>query len=62
MRLDYQIFPPNVIGWFRSWVKTGIFPSLEIETKNQNFLDNFTSAAQFRLTDLILAMTVYLPE
>jgi len=33
--------------------------TLEIGTKNQNFLENLTSAAQFRLIDLFLAMTVY---
>jgi len=32
---------------------------LEIGTKNQNFLENVTSAAQFRLIDLFIAMTVY---
>jgi len=41
-------------------VKTSICPSqLEIGTENQNFLENVTSAAQFRLTDLFIAMTVY---
>jgi len=41
-----------------SWrVKTGICPSLEIGTKNQNFLENLKSTAQFRLIDLFLAMT-----
>jgi len=40
--------------------KTGICPSqLEIGTKNQNFLENLTSAVQFRLIDLFIAMTVY---
>ena len=39
----------------------GICPSLEIATKNQNYLESLTSAAQFRLIDLFLAMTVYLP-
>ena len=33
-------------------VKTGIFPSLEIGTKNQIFVENLTSAAQFQLTEL----------
>jgi len=28
---------------------------------NQSFLENLTSAAQFRLIDLFLVMTVYLP-
>jgi len=42
-------------------VKTVICPSLEIETKNQNLWENLTSAAQFQLVDLFLAMTVYLP-
>jgi len=64
MRIEYQILlesPPNRIVWIRPWVKTGICPSLEIETNNQNFLENLASAAQFRLIDLILAMAVYLP-
>jgi len=43
----------------RRVVETGIFSSLEIGTKNKNFLENLTSAAQFRLIDLFLAMTVY---
>jgi len=38
-----------------------ICPSLGIRTKNQNFLEKLTSAAQFRLIDLFLAMAVYLP-
>ena len=42
--------------------KTGICPSqLEIGTKNQNFLENLTSAAQLRLIDLFIALTVYFP-
>ena len=63
MRLEFQILlksPPKLIGWIRLCVKTGICPSLEIGTKNQNFLESFTSVAQFRLTDLFLAMTVCL--
>jgi len=43
----------------RKVVETGIFSFLEIGTKNQNFLENLTSAAQFRLIDIFLAMTVY---
>jgi len=39
--------------------KTGICP-LEIGPKNQNFLKNLKSATQFRLVNLILAMTIYL--
>jgi len=39
----------------------GYFPPWKIGAKNQNFLENLTSAAQFRLIDLFLAMTVYLP-
>jgi len=44
-----------------SWyVKTmSIFPSLEITTKYQTFLENLTSLAQFRLIDLFRAMTLY---
>jgi len=33
---------------------------LEIGTNNQNFIENLTSAAQFRLIELIIAKTVYL--
>jgi len=43
------------------WVKTGICSSLQRRYKNQNFLENLTSAAQFRVIDFFLAMTVYLP-
>jgi len=39
----------------------GHFTSMEIGTKNQNFVENLTSAAQFRIIDLFLAVTVYLP-
>jgi len=45
----------------RRGCKTGMCPRLEIEPKNQNFLENIKSVAQFRLNDFILAMTVYLP-
>jgi len=42
--------------------KTGICPPpLKNGTKNQKFLDNLKSEAQFRLIDLIPALTVYLP-
>jgi len=37
------------------------FPPLEIGPKNQTFLEIMKSAAPFWLTDLILAMTAYLP-
>jgi len=38
---------------------TGICPSqLEVGNKNQSFTENLTSAAQFRLIDLFIAMTV----
>jgi len=56
----YRNRSPN-LGWVHPWVKTGICPSLEIGTKNQNFLENVTSAAQLRLIDLNLAMTIYVP-
>jgi len=39
----------------------GLTSPLEIGRKNQNFIENMKSAAQFRLSDWILAMTVYLP-
>jgi len=43
--------------------QNGHLPALEIEPKNQNFLENMKSKslAQFRLNDLILGMTVFLP-
>jgi len=43
--------------------QNGHLPSLEIEPKNQNFLENMKSKslAQFRLNDLFLGMTVFLP-
>jgi len=44
----------------RRGYKTGICPTLEIENKKQNFLENVNSAAQFGLIHLILAMAVYL--
>jgi len=39
----------------------GTCPILEIATQNQNVLENLTSLVRFRLIDLFLAMTVYLP-
>jgi len=41
--------------------QNGHLPPLEIGPKNQNFLENMKSASQFRIIDLILAMTLYLP-
>ena len=41
--------------------QNGHLPSLEIGSKNRNFLENMKSAAQFRLIDVIVAMTVYFP-
>ena len=41
--------------------RTSICPPLEIGTKNQNFIENLTSATQLGLIDLIIAMTVYFP-
>jgi len=38
-----------------------ISPNLDIGYKDQKFLENLKSGAQFRSTDLILAMTIYLP-
>ena len=38
--------------------ETGIFPS-QIEIWTQNKIENLASAAQFRLIDLFIAMTVY---
>jgi len=46
----------------RRGFQNGHFPPLEIGPKKEkNFLENMKSAAQFRLIDLILAMTVYSP-
>jgi len=64
MRLDHQILlksPLNLIIWIYPGVKTGICSSLVTGTKNQNVIENLTSAAQLLLIDLILAITVYLP-
>jgi len=64
MRLDYQVVLkplPILIGWIQPWVKTDNCPSLEIEIKNQNFVESLTSASQFQLIDSFLAMTDYLP-
>ena len=41
--------------------QSGHLSPLEIVPKNQNIPENMKSAAQFRLIDSILAMTVYLP-
>jgi len=41
--------------------KTAFAPPLKNGTKNQKFLENLKSEAQFRLIDLIPALTVYLP-
>jgi len=41
--------------------KNGHSLPLEIETKNENFLEKLKSAAQFQSIDLILAMAAYLP-
>jgi len=41
--------------------QNGHLPPLEIRTKNQIFVEILKSAAKFRLTDLILVMTVYIP-
>jgi len=65
VRLCTELKKTVVNSWYvktmgiRKVVETGIFSSLEIGTKNQHFLENLTSAAQFRLIDLFLAMTVY---
>jgi len=40
--------------------KTGIFSSLEIGTKNQNFLENMTSAAQFRLIYIFILQWLFI--
>jgi len=40
---------------------TGIFPSMKIGTNNQKFVESLKAAAQLRIIQLILAMTVYLP-
>ena len=52
-------WPPNLTGWIHLWFKMGVCPSLGIGTKNLNFLENLTSAVQFRLIHSFLAMAVY---
>jgi len=48
------------MGVRRGWNKIRRFP-LEIGIKNQKFLVNLMPETKFRLIDLILAMTVFLP-
>jgi len=65
LRFYTKLKQPVLNSWY---VKTmgvrrgqnGHFP-LETGTKNQNFLENLTSAGQFWLIYLFFAMTVYLP-
>jgi len=49
------------MGVRRGGGKTGICPTLEIGTKNQDFVENLKLAAKFRLIHLLVAITVYLP-
>jgi len=59
MRFYTELKQTVLYSWY---VKTmGICPFLEITTKNQTFLEKVSSPAQFRLIDLLLAMTVYQP-
>jgi len=59
--------PPQRSKRRRAWAsaggggKTGICPTLEIGTKNQDFVENLKLAAKFRLIHLLVAITVYLP-
>jgi len=50
-----------LLPWTSAGGSKRAFSPLKIGPKNQTFLANMKSAAQFRLIDLILAMTVYLP-
>jgi len=45
----------------RRGVQNGHLTPLEIWCYNQKFLETMKSAAQFRLSVLILAVTIYLP-
>jgi len=45
----------------RSGGKRAFPPPLEIGTKKEKFLEDLTSAVQFRLAGLILAKIVFLP-
>jgi len=48
------------LGFSKRGGETGICHTLEIGTKNQNFLENLKLATKFRLIHLIVSMTVYL--
>ena len=68
MTIKSALFKQTVLNsWYvkttrvRRGLKMGIRPLPESGTKNQNFLNNLTSAVQFWLIDLFLSMTVYLP-
>jgi len=49
------------MGVRRGGAKRAFASPLEIETKKENFLEKLKLAAQFRSSDLILAMAVYVP-
>ena len=49
------------IGVHRGVKRVFAPPTLEIGTKNQKMLENLKSTSRFRLIDLLLATTQYLP-
>ena len=58
------VFHRDTMGYFRERLQGGRNGHLPpgIGTKNQKVLENLKSAFWFRLIDLILAITLYLPE
>jgi len=57
-------FSRDTVDYFHGCLKRGakrVFFPLEIGSKNQKTLGNLKSASQFRLIDLILAITLNLP-
>jgi len=61
------MYDPSTTEWVdsmgvrRGGAKRAFASPLEIETKKENFLEKLKLAAQFRSSDLILAMAVYVP-
>jgi len=50
--ISLRPFEINQYPWASAgWGQNGHFPSLEIETKRQDFLENMKLAAQFQITD-----------
>jgi len=51
----------GLLSWASAEVETGIYTPQEIRIENQKFLENLKSASWFRLIDLMLEITLYLP-